>query len=55
MGYIQLSRCDPRVYKGSRIQGCEVRQYLSSFGNVAVMLYVSKQSSYDFCQTFNSL
>ena len=34
---------------------CEVRQYLSSFGNFAVILYSSKQSSYDFCQTFNSL
>jgi hypothetical protein len=33
----------------------EVRTYLSSFGNFAVILYISKQSSYDFCQTFNSL
>ena len=34
---------------------CEVRPYLSSFGNFAVILYISKQSSYDFCQTFKSL
>ncbi len=34
---------------------CEVRPYLSSFGNFAVIVYISKQSSYDFCQTFNSL
>ena len=34
---------------------CEVRPYLSSFGKFAVILYISKQSSYDFCQTFNSL
>ena len=27
----------------------------ASFGNFAVVLYISKQSSYDFCQTFNSL
>ena len=30
------------------IHGC-----LSSFENFAVILYISKQSSYDFCQTFN--
>jgi len=34
---------------------CEVRPYLSSFGNFAVILYVFKQSSYGFFQTFNSL
>jgi len=34
---------------------CEVRPCLFSFGKVAVMLYISKQSSYDFCQTFKSL
>jgi len=34
---------------------CEVRSYISSFGNFAVILYIPKQSSYDFCQTFNSL
>jgi hypothetical protein len=34
---------------------CEVRPYLSSFGNFAVILYISKQSLYDFCQTFKSL
>ncbi len=33
----------------------EVRQYLSSFGDFAVILYISKQSLYDFCHTFNSL
>jgi hypothetical protein len=27
---------------------CEVRPYLSSFGNFAIILYISKQSSYDF-------
>jgi len=32
----------------------EVRSYLSSFENLAVILYISKLSSYDFCQTFNS-
>ncbi len=31
------------------------RPYFSSFGNFAVILYIFKQSSYDFCQTFNSL
>jgi len=34
---------------------CEVGPYLFSFGNVAVILYISKHSSYDFCQTFKSL
>ena len=34
---------------------CEVRPYLSSFGNFPVIVYIPKQSSYDFCQTFNSL
>ena len=34
---------------------CEVRSYLSFFGNFAVILYISKQSLYDFCQTFKSL
>jgi len=34
---------------------CEVRPYLSSFVNIAVILYISKQSFYDFCQTFNFL
>jgi len=33
----------------------EVIPYLSSFGNFAVILYIFKQSSHDFCQTFNSL
>jgi len=28
---------------------CEVRLDLSSFGNFAVIPYISKQSSYDFC------
>ncbi len=31
------------------------RSYLSSFWNFAVILYIFKQSSYDFYQTFNSL
>jgi len=35
--------------------GGQSRPCLSSFGNVAVILYISKQSSYDFCQTFKSL
>ncbi len=34
---------------------CEVRLYISSFGNFAVIVYISKQSLYDFCQTFKSL
>jgi len=34
---------------------CEVRPYFSSFWNFAVILYLSKQSSYNFCQTFKSL
>jgi len=34
---------------------CEVRPHCSSFGNYAVILYISKQSSYDSCQTFDSL
>ena len=34
---------------------CEVRPYLSSFGNFAVIFYISKQSLYAFCQTFKSL
>jgi hypothetical protein len=33
----------------------KVRQYLSSFGNFAVILLISKQSSYGFCQTLNSM
>jgi len=32
-----------------------IHSCLSSFGNFAVILYISKQSRYDFCQTFNSL
>jgi hypothetical protein len=34
---------------------CEVRPYLSFFGSFEDILHVFKQSSYDFCQTFNSL
>jgi len=29
---------------------CEVRLYISSFGKFAVIVYISKQSLYDFCQ-----
>jgi len=31
---------------------CRVRPYLSSFGNFAVILYISKKSSYDFFPGF---
>jgi len=31
---------------------CEVRPYLDSFGNFDAFLYIFKQSSYNFCQTF---
>jgi hypothetical protein len=34
---------------------CEVRLYIFSFGNFADIVYISKQSLYDFCQTFKSL
>jgi len=33
----------------------EVRLYRLSFGNFAVISYISKQSAYDFCQTSKSL
>ena len=31
---------------------CEVRPYLSYFGNFADILYITKQSSYDFLPDF---
>ena len=52
-----LSSISSAIFEGKEttdLLTCEVRPYLSSFGNFAVILYISKQSPYDFCRTFNS-